>query len=281
MVDSLWLIANVRSINYVLHTNNRIFEKQSTSWSNHGHMKQMRYKKQKRAKKGGTNFWDREYKEGGGHLALSLEPSEDLEAFTRWLERRSGKSQLNVTCSVTDLGCGNGRNLIYLAAQYGMHGVGFDVSKEAVSQAEKTVGKDYQLAFEARSIAGAFPSIQDKSQTIVLDMMTSHFLLKAEREVLRKEVARILKPGGWYFLKTFLLDGDLNASRLLKENPAEETGSYIHPLIGVPEHVFTILELEDDLFEYFEVVKINKSHRHIKDGKAHKRRNVSLYCKRR
>jgi cyclopropane fatty-acyl-phospholipid synthase-like methyltransferase len=83
----------------------------------------MRYRKQKRTKKGGANFWDQEYKDGGAHLALSLDPSEDLEAFTRWLERRGGKSQLNVTCSVTDLGCGNGRNLIYLAAQYGMHGL--------------------------------------------------------------------------------------------------------------------------------------------------------------
>ena len=64
-------------------------------------------------------FWDKEYKTGE-HLALSDEPAEDLEKFTRWAERNFGRRFLNPLARVLDLGCGNGRNLICLAQNYGM-----------------------------------------------------------------------------------------------------------------------------------------------------------------
>jgi len=84
-------------------------------------------------KRSGQAFWDAEYKDGG-HLALSMNPSEDLEKFVRWLEREEGRKVLNITSSVLDLGCGNGRNLIWLSETYGMRGVGYDISSEAVKQ---------------------------------------------------------------------------------------------------------------------------------------------------
>ena len=62
-------------------------------------------------------FWDREYKTSE-YLMLSDEPAEDLEKFCRFLERNHGKKYLNVTTRVLDLGCGNGRNLIYLVQNY-------------------------------------------------------------------------------------------------------------------------------------------------------------------
>ena len=51
-------------------------------------------KKKRRASRGkGANFWDAEYKDGG-HLALSFNVSEDLEKFTRFLEREDGRKLL-------------------------------------------------------------------------------------------------------------------------------------------------------------------------------------------
>lgn len=223
-------------------------------------------------------FWDAEYKESGSNqsnLALSDNPSEDLIKFTRWLERDYGRVFLNPTVSVLDLGCGNGRNLIYMSESYGVHGTGYDISVEAISQAKKK-SKDLQLTYEARSIAEPIP-LPDASQTIVLDMMASHFLTHAKRKELHKEIFRVLKPGGWLFLKTFLLDEDEHAERLLKENPGEEAGSYIHPQIGVAEYVFTEDALVEELSEYFFVHKVTKSHRHLQKGKAFKRRSMSLY----
>lgn len=219
-------------------------------------------------------FWNKEYK-NPEHLALSMNPSEDLEKFTRWIDRQFGGAVFNRTSQVLDLGCGNGRNLIYLAQNFGCRGVGYDISDEAIRQAEKA-GEGMPLKFETRSIAEPI-SLPDESVDVALDMMTSHFLREKEREALRTEILRVLKYDGWLFFKTFLAEGDLHVKRLIAENPADEKNAYIHPKLGVYEYVWT----EDAIYEffgpYFEIRKIEKSHKHIMHGKAFKRRTVTVY----
>lgn len=233
--------------------------------------------KRKRFAGKGQEFWDREYK-GGNHLALSENPSDDLMKFTRWLEREHGRAYLNPTAAALDLGCGNGRNLIFLARNFGVKGIGVDISKEAIAQA-KNASASLPIEYQIRSITESLP-VADETQTFVLDMMTSHFLKKEDRERLLAEIARVLKPGGWLFLKTFLRDEDEHAERLLRENPAEETGSYIHPKIGLAEHVFTETEIENALSENFTIRRITKSHGHLRRGQAFKRRSISVYAER-
>jgi len=130
------------------------------------------------------------------------------------------------------------------------------------------------LSFEARSIGEPIP-LPDGSQTIALDMMTSHFLKAEDRTKLIAEIFRVLKPGGYFFYKTFLLDEDNNAKRMIAENPTEEENTYIHPKIGVAEHVSTEEEIEKLYGEFFTIHKTSKSHRH--KGKHAKRRSISVY----
>lgn len=225
-------------------------------------------------KRHGQAFWEAEYRDGG-HLALSMNPSEDLEQFTRWLMREKGRALLNVTTSVLDLGCGNGRNLIWLSETFGMRGVGYDISHEAVSQAKRySETHNLPLSYEARSIAGQI-TLPDASQTLVLDMMTSHFLNAQERSALVDEIFRVLKPGGFLFYKTFLLDEDQHAARMLREHPSGEENTYIHPEIGVAEHVTTEEEIDAVFGTRFVIHKIHKSHRH--KGKDAKRRSITVY----
>ena len=227
-------------------------------------------------KKVGGAFWNKEYKQKD-HLRLSENPSEDLMKFTRHLEREYGRAYLNPLASALDLGCGNGRNLVYLSKTFGMRGIGYDISSEAIAQAQK-LSAGLPLTYEIRSIAGEI-SLPDGSQTLVLDMMTSHFLNNAERENLYTEILRVLKPGGWLFLKTFLRDEDTHAERLLREHPGGEAGSYIHPEIKVEEHVFTEDEITEELGRHFFVHKVLKSHRHKDEhGRPGKRRSISLYA---
>lgn len=225
-------------------------------------------------KRSGQAFWDAEYKDGG-HLALSMTQSEDLEKFTRWLAREYGNSALNVTSSVLDLGCGNGRNLIWLAEEFAVRGIGYDISTEAVKQAKRhAMSAHLPLTFEARSIAGLL-LVPDDSQSLVLDMMASHFLKEEERHALIREIHRVLRPGGFLFYKTFLLDEDKHAKRLISENPAGEDNTYIHPKIGVAEHVSTEDEIDALYGTFFTVHKISRSHRH--KGKYAKRRSITVY----
>jgi SAM-dependent methyltransferase len=221
-----------------------------------------------------SEFWNKEYR-SSEHLALSDEPAEDLEKFCRWAERNYGRRFLNPLARALDLGCGNGRNLIFLAQTYGMRGVGYDISSEAIKLASRA-SKDLPIIYTARSIEGTI-ELADSSIDIVLDMMTSHFLKEKERELLRKEVLRVLKPGGWLFFKSFLADQDLHVRRLLKESPADEKDSYIHPKFGVYEHVWTEESLHEFFSPFFAIEKIERSHKHMKGGKAFKRRTVVAY----
>ena len=232
-------------------------------------------RKQKR-KKHGTAFWDSEYVSGGEHLALSTKESKDLAKFTRWLLRQKNESGLNTNSQVVDFGCGNGRNLIFLAQQFNLSGIGYDSSAAAIAEARKN-SNDLKLEYETRSIAGKV-NLLDASQDLALDMMSSHFLSNTERELLKNEIFRILKPGGWLYMKTFLLDDDLHSQRLLKDHPGNEPGTYIHPVIGVPEHVYTEKELVNFLEDKFIIHKVYRSHKHKLHGQARKRRTISVYA---
>lgn len=223
----------------------------------------------------GTDFWNSEYT-SGDHLALSNDASEDLLKFLRWLERENGKALLNPTMSAADLGCGNGRNILHLARTYGMRGIGVDISSQAISQA-KRYAEGLQLSFEVGSLANPLP-IKDGSQALVLDMMASHVLTHAERAAFHDEVLRILRPGGWYFFKTFLSDEDPHVRRLLKEHPGKERGSYIHPVIGVAEYVFSEAGVVALVEERFVVHKVLKSHGHLRAKGNQKRRSISIYA---
>ncbi|NBV76623.1 class I SAM-dependent methyltransferase [bacterium] len=226
-----------------------------------------------------SKFWDKEYLKAE-RLAIARTPSEDLQKFCRFLERHYGRQYLHQNCKVLDAGCGNGRNLIFLAQEYGMHGLGIDSSLEGIEQARKhakEVEVSHLVTFQKGSISDPLP-LPDHTTTLVLDMMVSHVLKSYERDSFLKEIVRVLRTDGWLFFKTFLLDEDRNAKRLLRDNPGSEEGSYIHPDIGVEEHVFTEHEIAELLEPYFILHKIAPSHKHLKYGQANKRRSVSVYA---
>jgi SAM-dependent methyltransferase len=235
----------------------------------------------KKRKVHGAAFWDREYT-NPEHLKLSENVSGDLEKFLRWLERNKREDVIAPGTSVVDAGCGNGRNVLYLADQYAMHGIGVDISNAAVAQARRAasvLGDEYAqyLQFSAQS-AGAPLPVPDESQTLALDMMTSHFLTSDERAGLCDELWRTLVPGGYLFMKTFLLDDDRHTERLLADHPGPESGSYIHPVMGVPEYVYSEAELREFLGTRFIIRQVYRSHRHRAKGGAAKRRTISVYA---
>jgi SAM-dependent methyltransferase len=231
--------------------------------------------RKKKRKVHGATFWDKEYT-NPEHLKLSENESEDLAKFTRWLIRREREDILSPQSSVFDAGCGNGRNLIFLAREFGMKGIGVDISSAAIAQA-KRLSSELPITYQVGSAGAPLPA-DDGSQTLVLDMMTSHFLDAPGREHLRDELFRVLAPGGFLFMKTFLKDKDLHTERLLKEHPGTELGSYIHPVMGVAEYVYSEEELVAFLGEKFIVHKIYRSHKHAYKGRARKRRTISIYA---
>jgi len=231
--------------------------------------------KKKKRKVHGAAFWDLEYT-NPQHLKLSTVESADLTKFTRFAIRQKRGDIFTINNSALDAGCGNGRNLIYLAETFKMKGVGVDISSAAIAQA-KAASHDYNIHYHVGSAGTPLPA-ESETQSVALDMMTSHFLDKKGREQLRDELHRVLIPGGYFFMKTFLKDKDLHTARLIKEKPGPEEGSYIHPVMGVPEYVYSEEELVKFLSEKFIVRKIYRSHKHAFKGRARKRRTISIYA---
>jgi SAM-dependent methyltransferase len=246
-------------------------------------------------------FWNKEYATSK-HLTLSSEPSADLQNFERWAIRNAEWHPFPKGGMVLDIGCGNGRNIIHLCAEHDMKGFGFDISGTAVEQAalaaSHKLSKDGKkvsdlTSFKSQSAGEPIP-LPDKSVDVVLDMMVSHCLRAKDRLNLVKEIVRVLKPYGWLYFKTFILEADFHAKRLIAEHPDpgidyvdKETGatahepgeanSYIHPRIGEFEHVYTESEIFETFREYFKIYKTIKSYKHFRDGKPYKRRTVSVY----
>lgn len=230
------------------------------------------------SKESSKKFWNKEYAVPK-HLILSDEPAEDLATFSRWAIRNSEWFPFPKGGTVIDIGCGNGRNLIALCKEFGMKGYGVDISDTAIQQAKK-MGKDLEIEWKVGDMGDDIP-VTDQSVDVVLDMMSSHHLMKVERENLLKEVLRVIKPYGWFFFKTFVMDGDMHAKRLIADHPAGEANAYIHPKIGSYEYVWTEQLIRETFSEYFKIFKINKSYKHVtRDGKPHKRRTVSVYMER-
>lgn len=229
------------------------------------------------------NFWNKEYS-NATHLTLSDEPAEDLLSFVRWAVRNSEWHPFPENGFVLDIGCGNGRNIGNVCEEYKMRGLGIDISETALIQARDKFVKTLGLPIEFKKGAIGEPlPLENESTDVVLDMMTMHFLNEKSRPAYVAEVARVVKPFGWMFLKTFILEGDQHAKRMISEfkTPDKEHNSYIHPRMKVLEHVFTQTEIEELFSPYFVIHKMIKSYKHItKDGKPHKRRTISVYLER-
>lgn len=254
-------------------------------------------------------FWNKEYKDPK-HLTLSKEPSSDLLDFVKWTSRNAEWPAFPKHGLIVDIGCGNGRNLVPLCLELNMNGIGYDISDVALSQAKNLI-IETKAELEAEGVKispglkidfikqGAEEKIDlpDQSVDMVFDMMVSHQLVKKDRQKLAEEIARILKPYGWLFFKTFILEGDANARRMIEEYPikkeailknpnwADENGkpeenSYIHPHTKGFEHVYTEDEIIELFSPFFKIYKIKRSYKHIMDGKPFKRRTVSVYMER-
>ena len=232
--------------------------------------------KESHSKSRAKSFWEQEYT-NASHLAMSTEPSSDLESFMRWSDRQKDELERVVDRPrVFDIGCGNGRNVHYMEKVSDAMGGGIDVAEHAIAQAQKHARLPSN--FMVHRIEDFPYVVGDESQDLILDMMSSHILDTKQRVLLRQEIDRILVPGGFIFFKTFLLDGDINAKEMIRKQPGHEPNSYVHHRIGHTEYMLNLDQIISEIESQGWIIhKISKSHKHIKKGQAGKRRTVSFY----
>ncbi|MFA6241339.1 MAG: class I SAM-dependent methyltransferase [Candidatus Hydrogenedentales bacterium] len=136
------------------------------------------------------------YKSAFGDLYSVVYAHRTIEAAQPEVEFAARSLALRETDRVLDLGCGPGRHLVHLAKTCGSC-VGLDYSAELLVEARSRLGAHVPLVrADMRSMP--FPACFD----IVANFFTSFGYFFAEEDNVKviREVARVLKPGGRFFI---------------------------------------------------------------------------------
>lgn len=217
--------------------------------------------------------WEREY-QSPTFVSMGTDAAQDVKDFIKWLKKKQSVDL--AVCAVVDLGCGVGKNSLYCAERCHFV-IGYDFSATAIAEAQRrATDASLPVTFAVQSIGEPLP-LEAGSMTIALDVMTSHALAADERTVYLAELYRVLQPGGYAFVRTFVLDGDDNAKKLLQTFPGAEPATYVLPTTGMTEHVYTEQQLRDQ-YRQFTVLYSEKVYGYQRWGnRVHKRRYLLLY----
>lgn len=200
--------------------------------------------------------WEKEY-EAQKLMTGGSEPQADVLRFLKAYKKSVRETGRIGSSRVLDLGCGMGRNANYLAS-LGAEVIAIEFANNAVREAArraKVMG--VEVKYIEQSIGEKWP-VESGSINLVLDITSSNSLNETERAVYLTEAARVLKPGGTFFVRALCKDGDKNAKFLLKENPGREHDTYILKGVGIEERVFTEQDFIDLYGQYFEIVSLEK-----------------------
>ena len=224
------------------------------------------------------SVWEKEYQTPllvtGG-----LEPQNDFKRFIKWL-RKDRKLSLE-GLRVLDLGSGLGKNAIFLAER-GAVVTGMEISEKAIEIALERarqvnihviiIPEEISMYLDSDSHGndtlgvvtflhadiGALYPFKDNSFNLVLDVISSNSLNEKGREVYIKEVQRVLKSGGYFFVRALAKDGDKNAENLLTLHPGKEKDTYIMPELGLTERVFSKEDFAATYSKYFTIEQLLK-----------------------
>lgn len=192
--------------------------------------------------------WDNEHKKPTVLLQMdSNDASSGVLKFWEFLEKQGAKNLKGL-----EMGCGKGRNVIWLAKQnVEMHG--FDFSPAAIEEAKRRA--------KTASTKNAHFKVQDATETwayesdsfdFVIDCFATTDIESATgREFSISEAHRVLKPDGYLFAYLLSTDDEFH-KEMIQNNPAKEKNAFYHHT-GKFEKTFDEQELQAN-YQQFRVV---------------------------
>ncbi len=198
--------------------------------------------------------WEREYK--NPKLVTKRDgPQADTLRFLKFLKKDQKYTVENKV--ILDLGCGTGRNSNYLARE-GNTVIGIEISKTALDVAKS---RAYDLGIEVDYRLGDIGqpyNVESGSIDIILDVTSSNSLDETGRATYLSECNRLLKGGGYMFVRALCKDGNKNVKNLLKDSPGKEYDTYIIKEIGLTERVFSREDFIKLYSQFFKILKLEK-----------------------
>ncbi len=200
------------------------------------------------------NVWNKEYQDSK-LVTKDDKPQADTLRFFKFLKKEMEYKIENRT--ILDLGCGTGRNSNYLA-ELGNQVIAFEVSQKALEIAKQRARElGLEVDYRLEDIGSPY-DLKDESIDIVLDITSSNSLNEEGRNTYLKETSRVLKKGGYFFVRALAKDGDKNAKELLKKSPSKEKDTYLIPEIGLIERVFSKEDIIKTYSQYFKILHLEK-----------------------
>jgi SAM-dependent methyltransferase len=128
--------------------------------------------------------------------------------------------------TVLDLGCGSGENLVPLVTR-GAEVIGIDISPDLVQLARQRLS-NYGLEATLYPGSAYDTGLPPESVDVVFSMALLHHL---DLPTARKEIYRILRPGGLFILREPVrFSRTMNALRRLFPAPQADISDYEHPM---------------------------------------------------
>lgn len=198
--------------------------------------------------------WEKEYQ--NSKLVTKADgPQADTLRFLKFL-KKDQKYKLDGK-NILDLGCGTGRNANYLAEE-GNSVIGIEISKTALALAkERAADLGVKVDYRLGDIGEPY-DIPDESMDVVLDVTSSNALDEKGRAVYLSEVSRVLKSGGYFFVRALCKDGNKNVKNLLKDSPGREYDTYYMKDLDLYERVFSREDFIKMYGQYFKILSLEK-----------------------
>ena len=194
-------------------------------------------------------IWQREHTENSGLPSMhSEEPSSTVVYFTGYFP----KLAIKPPAKIIDIGCGKGRNTIYLAKK-GFDVYAIDYIETAVqhvkSLAEKNNLKNVNV--QTSDVTATWP-FQDNFFDASLDNFSSIDIETMEgREKYKREMLRTLKKGGYAFVAVVSASDEFE-SKYIALNPGKEKNSVLWPITGKFQKDYD----EKELLEFYKEFKV-------------------------
>lgn len=170
--------------------------------------------------------WDEFYK---GTPAWDIgHPQRAFEALLENGEIKPGRA--------LDIGCGRGENAIMLAMN-GFDVTGIDLAEIAISDAKaKAAERHVNVNFVVGDVLRMDQLFKESEFDVVIDSFLFHTMTDEERPIFARQVYKVLKPGGKYFMLCFS-DRDLADSgpRRISKAEIEQTFSPLFKIIYIED----------------------------------------------
>jgi SAM-dependent methyltransferase len=220
--------------------------------------------------------WEREY-QNPKLVTKKGEPQADTLRFFKFLKKKEDFKLFSK--NILDLGSGTGRNSNYLSEK-GNSVIGIEISKTALNLAkERASALGVSVDFRLGDIGEKY-DIDDDSIDVILDVTSSNSLNESGREIYLNECNRVLKSGGYMFVRALCKDGNKNVKELLKKNPGKEYDTYTLKEIGLTERVFSREHIVKMYGKFFKILSLEKKTSYTAyNSKLYKRDYWLLYLK--